>query len=266
MLSARTVARPTVVRGVSGLAQDSEESSSTEPTLLVISAHAADFVWRSGGAVAATTARGGRAHVVCLTFGERGESQGLWAQPGATEASVKARRREQCLAAAEVLGATIEFVDAGDYPLRPTEVVYDRVVEALRTVQPDRILTHPRSDPYNLDHALTYEIVLRARMIAQAAGHDRRTRPIGAVQVLQFEPHQPEQCGFRPDLLFDITDVFDRKVTAMTAMEEAQGHLVDYYRDLAGRRGVQARRNGAAATVRYAEAFERVFPTVGAEL
>ena len=46
--------------------------------LLVISAHAADFVWRAGGYIAATAAAGGEAHVVCLSFGERGESPGAW--------------------------------------------------------------------------------------------------------------------------------------------------------------------------------------------
>jgi 4-oxalomesaconate hydratase len=46
--------------------------------MLVVSAHAADFVWRAGGAIAAVTAAGGAAHVVALSYGERGESGELW--------------------------------------------------------------------------------------------------------------------------------------------------------------------------------------------
>ena len=41
--------------------------------LLVVSAHAGDFVWRSGGAIALAAERGQRAKVVCLSYGERGQ-------------------------------------------------------------------------------------------------------------------------------------------------------------------------------------------------
>jgi 4-oxalomesaconate hydratase len=237
-----------------------------QPAMLVVSAHAADFVWRASGAIASFTRQGGRAHVVCLTYGEKGESQGLWKQPGMTLETVKARRHEEASTAAAVLGAEIEFFDLGDYPIRATDELYDGLVATMRRVRPDVILTHPAHDPYNLDHSLVHEVVLRARMIAQAAGHDPATRPIGAPQVLQFEPHQPEQCGFKPDLLLDVSDVFPLKRKAMEAMEGAQGHLVAYYDELGERRGVQARRNGGAGTITHAEAYQRVFPTVAGSL
>ncbi|GAA3741548.1 PIG-L family deacetylase [Plantactinospora mayteni] len=233
--------------------------------ILVVSAHAADFVWRAGGAIALGASRGQQVHVLCLTFGEKGESQGLWKQPGMTLERVKEARRDEASRAAKVLGAEIEFLDAGDYPLRATDDLYDSVVSTIRRIDPAVIVTHPAKDPYNLDHSLTHEIVLRARMVAQAAGHDRDTRPIGAPNVLQFEPHQPEQCGFLPNLLLDITPVFDRKVEAMRIMG-AQGHLVAYYTDLGVRRGVQAVRNGGDRSISHAEAYQRVFPVVGGEL
>ncbi len=242
------------------------QTGSESSTALIVSAHAADFVWRAAGGIATITQNGGRAHILCLTYGERGESQGLWANPDADEAFVKARRHEQCLQAAGMLGATIEFADAGDYPLRATDGVYDQVVAAMRAVHPDVIMTHVQHDPYNPDHALTNEIVIRARMIAQAAGHDRSTRPLGAAQILQFEPHQPEQCAFHPNVLLDITSVFDLKLKAMQVMEDAQGHLVGYYAELAGRRAAQARRNGGPSTIRHAEAYERMFPVVVGDL
>ena len=42
-------------------------------TALVISAHAADFVWRCGGAIALHQELGYNVTVACLSFGERGE-------------------------------------------------------------------------------------------------------------------------------------------------------------------------------------------------
>ena len=38
---------------------------SQQESMLVISAHAADFVWRAGGAVALAAARGDRVKVLC---------------------------------------------------------------------------------------------------------------------------------------------------------------------------------------------------------
>ncbi|GAA5126579.1 PIG-L deacetylase family protein [Pseudonocardia adelaidensis] len=46
------------------------ESGSGRRSLLVVSAHAGDFVWRAGGAIALAAERGDRATVVCPTMGE----------------------------------------------------------------------------------------------------------------------------------------------------------------------------------------------------
>ena len=91
-------------------------SVSSPNPLLVVTAHPGDFVWRAAGAIALTTAGGGRAVIACLSFGERGESARLWRQ-GYTLDQVKAARRGEGEQAAKVLGAEIEFFDAGDSPL-----------------------------------------------------------------------------------------------------------------------------------------------------
>ncbi|MFC6087315.1 PIG-L deacetylase family protein [Sphaerisporangium aureirubrum] len=235
------------------------------PSVLVISAHSGDFVWRAGGAIALSARRGSAVHVLCLSFGERGESPGLWKQPGMTVERVKAARRDEATAAAGILGASIGFLDLGDYPLRVGEAAVERIVAVMRERRPGVLLTHVARDPYNRDHDQAHETTLLARMVAQAHGHDPGTPPLGAAQVFQFEPHQPEVCGFVPDLLLDVTPVFDLKVKAMGCMT-AQEHLVRYYTDLGVRRGVQAVRNGAPGTVTHAEAYRRTFPAVGDEL
>ncbi len=60
--------------------------------MLVVSAHSADFVWRAGGAIALHKQNGYRAKVVCLSFGERGESAKLWRKGEMTLEKVKVRR------------------------------------------------------------------------------------------------------------------------------------------------------------------------------
>ena len=48
----------------------------------MVSAHAADFVWRSGGAIALYASRGIRARVLVLSYGERGESEPVVVRTG----------------------------------------------------------------------------------------------------------------------------------------------------------------------------------------
>jgi 4-oxalomesaconate hydratase len=236
----------------------------TTQSTLVISAHAADFVWRAGGAVALATARGDRVKVLCLTYGERGESASAW-RAGKTLDEIKALRRSEAENAATALGAEIEFFDAGDYPLRESDELTDRIVGVYREVNPSVVLTHPLSDPYNGDHPAAGQMALRARVLAQAIGYPAPGEPIGAPPVFQFEPHQPEMCGFKPEVLLDITPVFEAKRKAMECMA-AQQHLWEYYTDLAKRRGTQLKRNAGPnlglPQSTMGEAYMRVFPQV----
>jgi 4-oxalomesaconate hydratase len=230
----------------------------------VISAHAADFVWRAGGAIALYVERGYEVRILCLSYGERGESESLWKQPGMTLERVKEARRAESQKAAEILGAEIRFFDSGDYPLKASEETIREMVVEFRRHQPEMILTHSLADPYNPDHPEAAQLTIRARVYAQAAGYPADGQKLGAPPVFMFEPHQPEQCDFRPQVLLDITPVFERKRKAMESME-AQKHLWQYYTDLAVRRGVQAVRNSGRKEIKYAEAFQRVYPQVASE-
>src|SRR5438445_760957 len=186
------------------IARDQSIMDPLNTTVFVISAHAADFVWRAGGAIALYSGRGCRVRILCLSYGERGESERLWRQPGMTLDRVKAARKAESEKAAAILGAEIRFFDAGDYPLR----VSDELIHEM---------------------------------------------------VAEYRRWQPEQCGFKPQVLLDITPVFERKRKAMESME-AQEHLWEYYTDLARRRGTQAVRNSGRKEIRYAEAYQRVYP------
>jgi 4-oxalomesaconate hydratase len=234
-------------------------------SVLVVSAHAADFVWRAGGAIALYAERCYKVRILCLSYGERGESERLWKQPGMTIDRVKENRRAESEKAARILGAEIRFFDCGDYPLRPSEETIHEIVVELRRQQPELVLTHSPVDPYNPDHPQASQLTIRTRVYAQAAGYPGEGKKLEAPPVFMFEPHQPEQCQFKPEVLLDITPVFERKRRAMEAME-AQEHLWQYYADLALRRGVQAVRNSGRKGIRYAEAYERFYPQVATEL
>ncbi|GIH04912.1 hypothetical protein Rhe02_29790 [Rhizocola hellebori] len=240
----------------------------SDRTLLVLTAHPGDFVWRCSGAIALAVSRGERVVIGCLSYGERGESASLW-RKGFDLDQVKAQRRAEAEQAAAVLGAEIRFYDAGDYPLQETPELRQQLIALYRELQPSVVLTHAAQDPYNDDHAVAHAIALRARVFAQAAGVQAPGEVIGAPPVFCFEPHQPEQCGFLPNVLLDITPVWDRKLEAMRILA-AQAHLVTYYTELGHRRGTQAARNSGPnlglPTEVFAEAYQRIYPQVTQEL
>jgi 4-oxalomesaconate hydratase len=238
--------------------------SEKQKTGLVVSAHAADFVWRAGGAIALYAERGWKIKIVCLSLGERGESAKLWREPGMRLDEVTRQRLEEAGAAAKVLGGDLENFGLQDYPMRvPDEAIY-RLADVFRELQPEWVLTHCLEDPYNFDHPLAAHVTQEARIIAQALGYRPETKAIGAPAVYLFEPHQTEQCNWRPELFIDITPVWEKKRKAFEIMA-AQEYLWDYYTRVALNRGVQAARNSNMKDIKYAEAYQRVFPYVGRE-
>ena len=156
-------------------------------TALVISAHAADFVWRCGGAIALHQELNYEVTVACLSFGEKGESAKLWKQEGMSLEKVKEARKDEAQAAANALGVNdIRFLDLGDYPLRLDQDAQEKMVDIIREVQPNWMMSHSKWDPYNTDHMNTTQFALECRMISQAWGHNPGQKVLGAPQMLSL--------------------------------------------------------------------------------
>jgi 4-oxalomesaconate hydratase len=233
--------------------------------LMVIGAHSADFVWRGGGACAVTTANGGEAKVIALSYGERGESGELWkdqdpAHPQTIE-NVKKVRHGEADRAAQALGATFECLDLGDYPLEIDTDALKLIADKIREFAPEVLITHTDTDPFNPDHPVAFAAVNRARGLAAGAGVSSAFKTITPPVFYLFEPHQPELCNFTPNTFIDITGVMDAKLKAMEEMK-AQKYLQTYYAQRADQRGNHARRSSGNQDIRQAEAFQRVTPNV----
>jgi 4-oxalomesaconate hydratase len=229
--------------------------------VLVVSAHSADFVWRAAGAIATIVGHGGTAHVVSLSYGERGESGELWKEPGQTEERVKEIRDGEAQTAATALGAEFQSLDLGDYPLVMDAAAVDRLTDLIRELEPGLIITHASIDPFNPDHGVAHDATVQARQLASGAGVASAFKTIAPPELLIFEPHQPELCGFVPTTFLDITPVWSKKQAAMEAMG-AQGYLKQYYSERAEHRANHARRISGRKDIRYAEAFQREIPVV----
>jgi 4-oxalomesaconate hydratase len=239
--------------------------------MLVVSAHAADYVWRSGGTIAKYIKNGAEVHVVVLSFGIRGESNDLWKQEGATYDSVKAARRAETEEAAKILGiSNIEFWDLPDYPMLPAlnEEIRERMIRKIREVRPDIILTHDKNgaDVLNPDHNAVSQFVFECSIQSNSNGvRIEGTQTTKQMRLFGFEPHQTELSNFKPGSLIDITEVYDQKVAAMKCFK-AQGHLIEYYTERAFLRGNHIRRISGNQTYKYAECFSNFFPVAAEEL
>lgn len=179
-----------------------------EPGILVFSAHAADFCSRSGGTLALHRRRGSAVHVVDVTFGERGESEDYWAQPGPKSIEEAKRvRAAEAEEAAGTLGVTIEFLDYGDYPLILGAERLEAMAHLIRRRKPDIILTHWKCDPFNADHEVTAGGVLRAAAMAAVPGFDHQAGKVAYPYIFAFEPTIPrdDTTGFCPDHYVKIT-------------------------------------------------------------
>ena len=246
------------------------DQNAAAKTALVISAHAADFVWRCGGAIALHAELGYHVTGVWLSFGERGESARLWKQEGMTLELVKDARRQEAERAAEALGVyDLVSMDLGDYPLELSRDDKNALVDVIRKVQPRFMLSHSQYDPYNTDHMYATQVALECRMIAQAWGHNPGQKVLGAPQMYLFEPHQTEQMGWKPDTFLDITPVWEKKRAAIECMEE-QEHLWEYYTRVAINRANHFKRNSGGQSGgrdwKYAEGFQSIFPRTVDEL
>lgn len=233
-------------------------------TLLVVSAHAADFCTRAGGAIARYAQKGYRVQVIAVTCGSRGESAGYWkSNPGGTETECGEIRRREARAAAECLGAEIEFWNYNDYPLLFDEERIRRLTRRVLDIRPDIVLTHWLNDPTNKDHENTAKAVVDAISGGAQLGAFPDTPAHHFPDLFFFESTVPysEFNQFSPDVYIDIDEVFEVKMEAIRRFA-CQPQLGGYYEHFARHRGFQAT-SWLKRTVQHAEGFKRYLPLVG---
>lgn len=235
-------------------------------SLLVVSAHAADFVWRAGGTIAKYVKQGANVSLVILSYGVRGESNDLWNIEGQTSDNVKKIRESEIKAAAQCLGVEqLELWDFEDYHMEITHERMERLARKIRGVRPQYILTHGPRDAFNPDHEMVSKYVFDASVMATSNGIRMDGYPTAKqARLFGFEPHQSEISDFKPEVIIDITGSWEEKQRAMNCYK-AQKHLIEYYGAKAMLRGNHARRISGNGEYRYAEAFTRFFPYVGGE-
>lgn len=220
--------------------------------ILGIGAHAADVFGRAGGTIARYIQMGHRATVVALAYGERGEAQDVWKQEGMTLAEVKRLKAAEAREAAKLLGVDIRLLDFDDNPILMDRERLYTLIDIIREVKPEIVLTHWRNDWGNWDHATTSEWAVKAAWSASRLGVQTAHPAHKVKEIYMFMPSglSDDVVDFRPDILIDITDTMEIKKKVIACFP-SQTEIVDYYT------GYSPRYRGHQAGVQYAEAFVR---------
>ena len=237
---------------------------SNEKRILIVSAHALDWLWRAGGTVENYIKEGAVVKVIDLSTGNRGESDPVYnSHPGITAEEVAKIRKEEVAAAAAELGiAEVRHFDYFEHFLMMTQDQIMDLAKEIRLFNPDIVLTHAEKDPKNPDHETAYHATIAATRAATAKGTFPDIPPIKNCKIFSFEPDLPELSDFKPDVFIDITDSYEIKSRAMRRIT-SQPHVVANYELRMRLRGSQcARFKNSDPAVVYGECFQRIYPSV----
>ncbi len=228
--------------------------------VLVFSAHAADFCSRAGGTIIRLVETGGKVQVYDLTYGERCESPALWAREETpTLEEIKAIRKEEIQAAADILGASISCFDFGDSPLVLGSERRLQILDAIRAFQPNMVLSHWIDDLLHPDHVETTQAVLWACRYCGVPGIETAHAPYASPQLICYETMLGTSpvSKFLPEIYVDITTVFERKREALSKFG-AQPQLPEHYEILNRYRALEAQFTAGMSECQFAEGFCRI--------
>lgn len=213
--------------------------------ILVVAAHPDDEVIGVGGTILHHASAGDAVYVAVLTEGTSAQYPDDWEQ-------IAARKKEQTLKVAELLGVTKVFT--GDFPeLRLDALPIFEITRFLEKVaaqvKPNIVYTHHFSE-LNRDHRTAYEATTVS--VRPFALPSLKRLLCYQVDTLEHWGHGPSHYN----VYTDITKTLETKLEAMAIYEtEIREH--PHPRSLEAMRQI-AYRNGAAVGLRAAEIFQLV--------
>ncbi|MAT14278.1 MAG: LmbE family protein [Planctomyces sp.] len=233
--------------------------SSKTTRILAIHAHPDDIEILCAGTLIRLKEAGCEIFMRTMTAGDCGSAE-LAAE------HIARKRLEEAQAAADLLGASYDFLDFRDLQIVHDNAGRRRVTEELREIDPDIVLTAPPVD-YMSDHEMTSRLVRDACFNAPIPNYETLATtpasPVSKIPYLYFvDPvggvdyyDQP----IEPEFVVDITAQFELK-QKMLACHESQRdwlrkqHGMDEYLD-ASRRWSEQR--GAKIGAIYGEGFRQ---------
>lgn len=232
--------------------------SALQPKVVLgVAAHPDDLDFTAAGTLAAFAAAGAAVHYLIITDGGKGTADPTVSSHQLTQM----RRAEQQTGLQAIGGQTIAFLDYPDGSLEVTQALKKDIVQAIRTIRPDVVVTMDPSVLYSAkmgminhpDHRAAGQATLDA---VYPLARDHLSFPELAEAGLA--PHKTatillsnsEDANF----YVDITETIDAKAAALQAHASQiadMDSVIDYVRR-------RAADTGEAAGYAFAESFVRI--------
>ena len=201
--------------------------------LMVITAHPADLVERSGGAIAKHIAKGDEAMFVTLTSGAVTHAFGLFPATGEDKlkdmAKIKAMKKKELEEACKILG--VQHMRFLDFPENPSLFGYEHykeIITLMREFRPEIVLCPHPVEFGRHDHMDAGRFTVACVDYVRADGFDSPLAPHSVKQVYMF--YYPDGRADKlmaaprmaPDVVVDISDVWEKKRDAMAQFGTTQ--------------------------------------------
>ena len=180
--------------------------------VIAFGAHPDDCEIRAGGCAALWSQMGHAVKFVATTNGDAGH-------PVQGGAPLARRRRAESLNVAKILGIEYDVMNVHDGELMPTLENRIEIIRKIREWQADLVLS-PRPNDYHPDHRYTGVLVQdSAYMVAVPAVLPNipivRFNPV----FMYYEDRFRKPTPFNPDVVVDISSVWEKKIDALDANE-----------------------------------------------
>jgi len=195
--------------------------------IIMIGAHPDDCDDDGGGTAALFAQMGYAVKFVSVTNGDAGHQL--------TGGAELARRRfAETQEAGKRLGVVYDVLDNHDGQLMPTLEIRLQIIKKIREWNADIVIA-PRPNDYHPDHRYTGVLVQDAAYMVAVPDIAPETPALKKNPVfLYFQDHFKRPNPFRPDIAINITDVFEKKISALDAHESQMyewlpwiGHYAD---------------------------------------
>lgn len=178
--------------------------SETNLHLLAFAAHPDDVELAASGTIISHIQQGYRCGVIDLTRGELG-----------TRGNAESRKTEAA-ASSKIMGLSVrDNLDLGDGFFEINQTTLMAVVTQIRKYKPSIVLANAVSDRHP-DHGRAAALVSRACFLAGLPKIETGTYPAHRPKAVY---HYIQDRFIKPDVIVDITAVFEQKMTAIKAFK-----------------------------------------------
>ncbi len=220
--------------------------------VLAIGCHPDDIECQCAGTLAKCVARGDKVTVCHVANGNLGHEI-------IPSDELRIMRRDEARNAGKLAGIEVVTCDIGDllvYGEQKEQI--DKVVDIIRTAQPDFIITHDPED-YMPDHVAVSKLVFAASFAASVPQYKTNVDKVAKVTPI-FYMDNFAGINFLPTEYVDITDFVDLKMEMLECHVSQLKWMRDHdHIDFAELIKSVARFRGIQSNCQYAEAFKQCY-------